>query len=369
MSRPACADCLRRSWLVQALAGYIENKRHSVGDLLAILSFSDRQLLAHMTHPRRRPDIAAEYDRFDPRVPTEACRRADITPICLHDARYPAPLARAPGAPAVLYCAAGSERLQDLLVAPAAAIVGARKASPYALEVAHALGRGLSAATVTVVSGMAHGVDSAAHAGALAAGAATIAVLAGAPNVAYPAAKRALHRQLIREAAVISEWAPGFSPRPWCFTARNRIIAGLSAATIVVEAGERSGSLTTASFAVALNRTLGAVPGRVTAAGAAGSNALLFDGAHVVRDAQDALELTCRFGAQALRPASAVPPRSPRIGAHLRQLLAAVEDGFDSPAALFAARLPGTDVLAGLAELELLGLVRRGPGGRYVRSA
>jgi DNA processing protein len=268
----------------------------------------------------------------------------------------------------VLYCSGDPTRLDELLAAPAAAVVGTRRASPYALEVAQALGHGLSSAGVTVVSGMAYGVDSAAHAGAVEAGAATIAVLAGSPDIATPAGKRALHRQLIARAAVVSEWPPGFKPRPWCFTARNRIIAGLAAATIVVEAGDHSGSLTTARFAEASSRPVGAVPGRVTSAGAAGSNALLYDGAHVVRDARDAFQLACGVSPSPVATQLELPslsPRRPALSRRQRLLLGAIEEGDGSNAALHEG---AEDTLVELAELELLGLIRRGPGGRYVRT-
>ena len=133
--------------------------------------------------------------------------------------------------------------------APAVAIVGARRAGVDGLQVARGLGRGLAAAGVTVISGMALGIDSAAHAGALEVGGPTIAVLAGGADVAYPASKRALHRELVRGQAAISEMPPGFRPFRWCFPARNRTIAGLAPMTIVVEATERSGSLITAELA------------------------------------------------------------------------------------------------------------------------
>jgi DNA processing protein len=378
--RLACADCLRHVWLLSTFAGYVERRsRHSVDDIVAFLALDDGDLLELARRGPRGAAVRREYDGFDATAARDACRTAAVVAICRHDWRYPAILAEIPGAPAVLHVSGDPARLVSLLEAPAAAIVGARKASPYALEVAHGLGGGLSSASVTVVSGMANGVDAAAHAGAMRAGAATIAVLAGSPHLAYPAAKRSLHRRLVTDAAVVSEWPPGFAARPWCFLARNRIIAGLAAATIVVEAGERSGSLTTAGFATGYGRPVGAVPGRVTAAGAAGSNALLFDGAHVVRDARDALELTCGLTAGAamqlpgadaafdVRARAATPGIS--LAKRQRRLLEAIEQGDDAQASLFELGTAGPRVLGDLTELELLGLVRRTPGGRYVRTA
>jgi DNA processing protein len=247
--------------------------------------------------------------------------------------------------------------------APAVAIVGARRAGADGLQVAHALGRGLAAAGVTVISGMALGIDSAAHAGALAAGGPTITVLAGGADVAYPASKRSLHRELVRTQAAISEMPPGFKPFRWCFPARNRTIAGLSSMTIVVEAAERSGSLITADLAQELGRAVGAVPGPVTAPRCAGSNALLRDGALVIRDAQDALDEALGIGV-----ATALAGRSPdELEPELRGLLRRVEDGRDTVSSLAATPAEAQSALAGLSELELLGFLRRGPGGHYVR--
>ena len=247
--------------------------------------------------------------------------------------------------------------------APAVAIVGARRAGADGLQVAHSLGRGLAAAGVTVISGMALGSDSAAHAGAREVGGPTSTVLAGGADVAYPASKRSLHRELVRTQAAVSEMPPGFQPFRWCFPARNRTIAGLASLTIVVEAAERSGSLITAELAQELGRAVGAVPGPVTAARCAGSNALLRDGALVIRNAQDALDEALGIGV-----ATALTGRSPdELEPALRALLRRVEEGRDTVSALAASPAEAQHALASLTELELLGFLRRGPGGRYVR--
>jgi DNA processing protein len=216
---------------------------------------------------------------------------------------------------------------------------------------------------VTVVSGMALGVDSAAHTGALEVGGPTLSVLASGADVPYPPSKRSLHLELVRTQAVVSEMPPGFTPFKWCFPARNRTIAGLASLTIVVEAAERSGSLITAELAQELGRAVGAVPGSVLAPRTAGSNALLRDGALVIRHAQDALDEVLGIGV-----ATALANRDPwALSAPLRALLERVEDGRDTVSALAATPAEAQRVLAGLAELELLGFLRRGPGGRYGR--
>ena len=249
--------------------------------------------------------------------------------------------------------------------APAVAIVGARRAGQDGLEVARGLGRGLAAAGVPVVSGMALGIDSAAHAGALEGGGPTLAVLASGADVPYPPSKRGLYRAIVARGAAVSEMPPGFRPFRWCFPARNRTIAGLASLTIVVEATERSGSLITAELAQDLGRAVGAVPGPVGVARAAGSNALLRDGALVIRHAQDALDEALGIGvATALAGRCADGLEHP-----LRALLRRVEDGADTVGALAASPAEAQSAMAGLAELELLGFLRRGPGGRYVRCA
>ncbi len=247
--------------------------------------------------------------------------------------------------------------------APAVAVVGARRASADGIEVAHGLARGLAAAGVTVISGMALGIDSAAHAGALEVGGPTLTVLASGADVPYPPSKRGLYRAIVQSQAAVSEMPPGFRPFRWCFPARNRTIAGLASMTIVVEAAERSGSLITAELAQDLGRPVGAVPGSVTAHRTTGSNALLRDGALVIRHAQDALDEVLGVGV-----ASAVAEhRADDLGGPLRALLRRVENGCATVAELAATPAEAQSALSGLAELELLGYLRRGPGGRYVR--
>ncbi|MEA2141614.1 MAG: processing protein [Solirubrobacteraceae bacterium] len=360
----ACEACLRRTALVARLAPHVERARHERRRLRELLSLTDDELIAALAGDRR---VAIEHahETFDAAAARERLVAAQMHADCRHDERYPLRLLEADDAPAVLHVAGDLARLEMLTAreAPAVAIVGARCAGADGLQVAHALGRGLASAGVTVVSGMALGIDSAAHAGALEAGGPTLTVLAGGADVAYPASKRGLHRALVRTQAAISEMPPGFKPFRWCFPARNRTIAGLSSLTIVVEAAERSGSLITADLAQGLGRAVGAVPGPVTASRCAGSNALLRDGALVIRDAQDALDEVLGIGV-----ATALTGRRPDdLEPALRGLLRRVEDGRDTVSALAATPAQARDALAGLSELELLGFLRRGPGGRYVR--
>ncbi|MEA2154699.1 MAG: processing protein [Solirubrobacteraceae bacterium] len=361
----ACNDCLRRTALVARLAPHVERARRDHRHICELLALPDERLLAALAGERRAKleDFRA---RFDPQSSRAQLSAAGLDAVCRHDGAYPPRLRQAPDAPAVLHVAGDTARLAVLADddAPAVAVVGARRAGHDALEIARGLGRGLAAAGVTVVSGMALGVDSAAHEGALEVGGPTITVLASGADVAYPPSKRGLYRELVRTQAVLSEMPPGFTPLKWCFPARNRTIAGLASLTIVVEAAERSGSLITAELAQDLGRAVGAVPGSVLAPRAAGSNALLRDGAFVIRHAQDALDEALGIGV-----ATALAGRDPQgVAAPLRALLARVEDGCDTVSALAATPAEAQHALAGLAELELLGFLRRGTGGRYVRA-
>jgi DNA processing protein len=362
----ACDPCLRRSWLVARLAGRIELARHEQRRLREILALSDDDLLAGVAGDARAR-VAAQLDGLEPADLRAAADDAGLEAVCRHGASYPARLGDLSDAPATLWIAGGRDRLCGLVGggledgARAVAVVGTRRASPEGLEVARALGRGLAVAGVTVVSGMALGVDSAAHAGAIEGGGRTVAVLAGGADLPYPRTKAALHREITTLGCVVSEMPPGARPFRWCFPARNRTIAALSHMTVVVEAASRSGSLITAEMAADLGREVGAVPGAVLSWRAQGANALLRDGATLVRGVRDVLDAVVGVGVQRdqLPPAPGLEPR-------LRAMLEAVSGGADTVAALARAPDEAERALAQLTELELLGLVRRAPAGRYI---
>lgn len=199
--------------------------------------------------------------------------------VCRHDRGYPCSLLdleeQGGAAPALVHSLGGADRLADLLAAPCVTIVGARRASAYALRTAHEFGRGLAAAGVTVVSGLALGVDAAAHAGAIEGGGRSLAVVAGGVDVPYPRSNARLRKHLLETGAVVSEMPVGTPSYRWGFPARNRLMAAFGAATLVIEAGARSGTLITVRAAQALNRSVLVVPGRVDSALANGSNGLL----------------------------------------------------------------------------------------------
>jgi DNA processing protein len=202
------------------------------------------------------------------------------------DAEYPAPLREIPDAPEMLHVRGGLVRDDALAVA----LVGSRQATPYGVGVAEDLAAGLASHGVTVVSGFARGIDSAAHRGALRAGGRTIAVLGCGVDVIYPPENRRLAEDIARRGALVSQFAPGTRPLAHHFPIRNRVIAGLTIGVVVVEAAERSGALITARLAAELGREVMAVPGRVTSAQSRGAHALIKDGAALVEDVKDVIE-------------------------------------------------------------------------------
>lgn len=357
-----CFVCLRRTWLVGALAGRIEHARRAGSARLKLLLALDDDAL--MRAVGAGAEVLALYRCFDRARALNAAAAAGLEPVCRHDQRYPSALHELPDAPAVLHVAGAVDRFVALTAVeqPAVAIVGARRASSYGLEVARGLARGLAAAKVTMVSGMALGIDSAAHVGALDVGGPTLAVLAGGADRPYPPSKRRVYQAIRATGCVIGELPPGTVAHKWCFPARNRLIAALARLTVVVEGAERSGSLITAEFARDIGRDVGAIPGPVTAPLSRGPNALLVDGAHVIRGPEDALDLACGVGEWRTRGAAA----GDRVPEHLRALHAAVASGAETPEALTCHGLTITTALAGLAELELHGHVRRTIAGRYL---
>lgn len=348
----ACDRCLRRTDLIAALAGRIDIEWRGRRGRPQLLALPDDELLAWAGVP----EIGRRHAQFAAGPARERVRAAGLTAVCRCGDGYPRALRDLPDPPAVLHVL-GRMPGEDTI-----SIVGARRATAYGLEVARSLGRSLAASRLAVVSGMALGIDSAAHEGALEAlAASTVAVMAGGADRCYPARKAALHRRIAGSGAVLSEMPPGFPPYRWGFPARNRLIATLGGATVVVEAAERSGSLITADLAAEIGRPVAAVPGQVTTRQSEGTNLLLKTGCELVRSAQDVLDLL--FGAGARE----VPSRAEQadLRPELRAVYEQVRAGRGSLAELAGAG-DAMSVAACLGELELLGLVNRAFGGRYV---
>lgn len=353
----ACDACLRRTALIAGIAGRLDVEWRRRRGLARVLALPDDVLLE--LDPTRA--AAERHHRFNPTRARDAVIAAGLSAVCRCSARYPDRLRELEDPPAVLHVAGSPSALYEI---DSVALVGARRATSYGLEVARGLGRGLARAGVPVVSGLALGVDAAAHSGAVEAGAAPVAVLAGSADVPYPARMRSLYGSVVSRGCVVSEMPPVFGAHRWCFVARNRIIAALSGVTVVVEAAIRSGSLSTADFAGQLGRTVAAVPGPVTSPMSAGTNALLAEGAALVRDGRDVVELLSSETRWEEGDAVEVGALEPR----LRRVLAEVESGRGTLGELTHLGVDPQTLLAALTELELTGLVTRHFGGRYVRA-
>jgi DNA processing protein len=266
-------------------------------------------------------------------------------------------------APEALWVRGGAP-LDELTRAPSVAVVGARRCSAAAERFAWWLAAGLAEADVAVVSGLALGVDGAAHAGALDGGGRTVAVLGCGIDRLYPARHARLGERVAAVGAVISEWGPGVEPAPWRFPVRNRLIAALASATVVVEATRRSGALITADHALALGRDVMAVPGPAWSVLGEGVNDLLRAGAVPVTGLEDVLD--------ALGMPVAVTPQggNPDLGPEARAVLEVLrrEPARANELAL-ALRMDATAVTLALAELELAGLMVREAGDRLAAVA
>jgi DNA processing protein len=259
------------------------------------------------------------------------------------DAAYPPLLGEIYDPPRTLHVRGEADL--SLLTHPAVAIVGARACSPYGAQVARLLGRELGGAGFVVVSGMARGIDGEAHRGALEAGGITVAVLGCGVDRDYPAAHAQLARRICERGLIASEYEPGVEPAPFRFPARNRIISGLAAATIVVEAREKSGALITADFALDQNRLVFAVPGEITSSLSAGTNRLIREGAAPLTGVQDVLD---ELGVS--------PAALPAAPAEPNPLLARLaERPWTADELSVSTGLGAAQLAAALAELELAG--------------
>jgi DNA processing protein len=296
------------------------------------------------------------YDRFRQTFDEEAYRRrlgaVGIAWIGRDAAAFPPRLRAIHDPPLGLFVRGCSPLSID--DRPTVAIVGARACSSYGFSVGRTLAAELAAAGVVVISGLARGIDGAAHRGALEAGT-TVAVLGCGIDRDYPRAHTQLAAEIVARGWIVSEYAPGVEPAPWRFPARNRIVAGLSDATVVVEARERSGALITADLALDEGREVLAVPGEITSQLSTGTNHLLRLGATPVTCAGDVLRA---LGVRPPPPAAA-PALDERLEA-IRTVVADAPTGADE-----VVRKTGLDaarVAAALAELELLGVIEQADG-------
>ena len=308
--------------------------------LQGLLSVTPQQA-AEVKNPLREPEArrrvaelrASVVTRIDPEYPPMLLEIAD-PPLALH---YRGDL--------------------SLLAKPSVAMVGSRRASPYAVNAAHHLGRQVASTGLVVVSGLARGVDAASHSAALDAGGKTIAVLGTGIDVVYPRSHARLFKRIETEGAIVTEFPPGTPPKPEHFPIRNRVISGLAHGTVIIEATSRSGSLITARMAAEQGREVFAVPGSIFSAGSEGTHRLIQYGAKLVHDVNDILEELP--GHLRVKQTPAEEPESP-----LRDVLALLsrDEGTHIDALGHAPNLAEA-----LLQLELEGWIRALPGARYVR--
>lgn len=319
-----------------------------------------------LTERLRADDPELLYKVSTLREQAQALRQRAVTSginvIAWHDPSFPSALLAISDAPPALWYRGSL----DAFRAPAVAVVGSRAASAVARETAERLGADLAALGIVVVSGLARGVDSAAHRGALQTGR-TIAVLGSGVDRIYPHEHTGLAAEIATNGLVISEYPPGTTPLAFHFPMRNRLISGLSRAVVVIEASEKSGSLITAACALEQGRDVMAVPGNVLSGRSRGAHALIRDGAKIVESADDIVE-ELGIGTRDTPSASgAGGASSPRAADPLLHAMHAGQT-YDLDGLASEMGVEGVRLLPRLFELELQGLIRRIDGGRFMRT-
>jgi len=318
--------------------------------------------------PKLAATIADAAEHIDAQAELELCRRLGVRLLPQHDPEYPSLLKDIPDPPSLLYLKGRLEPRDQLAIA----IVGSRRSTPYGERIAERLSSALARTGFTVVSGLARGVDAAAHRGALKAGGRSIAVLANGLATIYPPEHVDLARALTESGGLVSEMPMHQSPLAGLFTQRNRIISGLSLGVVVVEATQRSGSLSTARHAVEQNREVFAVPGPVDSLSSRGCHRLIRDGARLVESVDDILDELGPLSREVRAAPDEPPVRHPAelaLSDSERDLLGQLDDtptGVDD--LIGRTHLTASQVMATLSVLELKRLVRRLPGHRFVRA-
>ena len=344
--------------------------------LLDHFSTPGRVLSASMTSlkavdgvgPKLAERISGARREFDPEAELALCREHDVRPIARGSDDYPEMLAEIPDPPSLLYVR-GAFAERDAM---AVAIVGSRHCTPYGLRIAEKLGASLARVGLTVVSGLARGIDAAAHRGALRAGGRTIAVLANGLAQVYPPEHEGLAREVASAGALVSESPMRQEPLSGLFPQRNRIISGLCLGVVVVEAHPRSGSLSTARHAMEQNREVFAVPGPVDSLASQGCHRLIRDGARLVETVDDILEELGPLVHEVHTAPGEAPVRRPAeltLSDQERSILGRLGDDPTTIDGLIAeTRLTASQVMATLSVLEMRRLVRRMPGQMFVRT-
>jgi DNA processing protein len=353
-----------RAWTTLALACGLSARRalalaDAFGGAEAVVRADPARLAAHRVGAETAGAIATARDGLADLL--RSLEHDGVSIVTWADGDYPSRLREIPDPPLALFVRGEVADLDR----PAVAIVGARRASGYGRRVAEELGRDLAGAGLVVVSGLAAGIDAAAHRGALAAGGRTVAVLGTGIDRVYPPWHRDLADEISGSGALVTEFGPGEPPRPGHFPQRNRIVSGLTVATVVVEAGERSGSLITARHALEQNRAVFAVPGPLGPSRHAGPHRLIREGAVLVRSADDVLaEIAPGLlgGLEARRAAREAADLAPAE----RALLDALQrDELQLEVLINVTGMPSQTALETLLALELRGLVVQSAGKRF----
>lgn len=290
----------------------------------------------------------------------DLCQKKSIRIITVSDEEYPEMLKYIYDPPIVLFVKGHIPKSNAI------AVVGSRRASGYGIETAFKLSSGLAQAGILVVSGMARGIDTAAHCGALNESCPTVAVLGCGVDIPYPPENKSLMERIIQYGAVISEYPPGTPPVSYNFPSRNRIISGMSLGTLVVEAGLKSGSLITAKYALEQGRDVFAVPGNINHMNSIGTNNLIKDGAKIVLGVDDILE-ELSFGVAPIEKVKTGKLRNKQLSPESRKIINAlkIEDLYDEELSLKTS-IPLSELYEILLDLELKGMIRKSITGKYI---
>ncbi len=358
----ACAECLRRGWLLAELSAVLDCNCRADGRLGDLLELDDAELIAALGG-RRRAELRRRHAAFRASGLASA---EGVAALCRHDDRYPA-RARVARRAAALHVLGDVGCLARIGERPLVAFVGRACASDYGLALAASLARELAVAGVAVAASLLDGVGPAALTGALERGGAALGVIAGGADTGVPARRRALCARLARDGCEVAELPCGSPRRRWTAVAVERRLAQLADVVLCVESDEGANALAGALHARALGRIVAAVPGRVSSRASRGPHALLRDGARLVTCTGDVLDLLCDADRQlGAREARGREPAYDGLDPVLREVLLRVGAGEDTPGRLLGAREDAGELLRALGELELMGLLRRGDGGRYV---